>query len=106
MLELQSQPTPKGSQPLSKNEICDQVLDRRSGYLKGLGWGPKPKAHRTTSASSSSTFYLQSTQTEIELQVKLNEALELIEVQDRNHQVLASQVERMQKLIKDFTRAQ
>ncbi|KAA0059764.1 uncharacterized protein E6C27_scaffold108G00180 [Cucumis melo var. makuwa] len=74
------------------------VLSRRLGYSKGLGWGPKPKGRRTTSVSSSSTSYPQSIQKEIELQVKLNEALEWIEVQDRNHQVLASQVEQMQKL--------
>ncbi|KAA0061298.1 CACTA en-spm transposon protein [Cucumis melo var. makuwa] len=106
MLELQSQPTPEGNQPLSGHEICDQVLDRRPGYSKGLGWGPKPKVRRTMSASSSSTSCLQSTQKEIELQAKLNEALERIDVQDRIHQALASQVEQMQKLIKDFTRAQ
>ncbi|KAA0048582.1 uncharacterized protein E5676_scaffold236G00180 [Cucumis melo var. makuwa] len=93
-------------QPLSKDEICDQVLDRQLGYSKGLGWGPKPKAHRTTSASSSLTSCPQSTQKDIELQTKLNEALEQIDVQDRNHQALASQVERMQKLIEDFIRAQ
>ncbi|KAA0038746.1 CACTA en-spm transposon protein [Cucumis melo var. makuwa] len=37
MLELQSQPTPEGSQPLSEDEICDQVLGRRPSYSKGLG---------------------------------------------------------------------
>ncbi|KAA0025195.1 CACTA en-spm transposon protein [Cucumis melo var. makuwa] len=78
MLELQSQPIPEGSQPLSEDEICDQVLGRQPGYSKGLDWRPKPKARRTMSAS----------------------------MQDRNHQVLASQVERMQKLTEDFTRAQ
>ncbi|TYK05628.1 CACTA en-spm transposon protein [Cucumis melo var. makuwa] len=61
MLELQSQPTPEGSQPLSEDEICDQVLGRRPRYSKGLGWGPKPKARRTASASSSSTSCSQST---------------------------------------------
>uniref|UniRef100_A0A9I9E8I5 CACTA en-spm transposon protein n=1 Tax=Cucumis melo TaxID=3656 RepID=A0A9I9E8I5_CUCME len=55
MLELQSQPTLEGSQPFSEDEICDQVLGRRPGYSKGLGWGPKPKARRTASASNSST---------------------------------------------------
>ncbi|KAA0043334.1 CACTA en-spm transposon protein [Cucumis melo var. makuwa] len=95
MLELQSQPTLESSQPLSEDEICDQVLGRRLGYSKGLGWGPKPKARRTVSASISSTSCLQSTEKEIELQVKLHEALERIEVQDRNHQALASQVESM-----------
>ncbi|KAA0056994.1 CACTA en-spm transposon protein [Cucumis melo var. makuwa] len=106
MLELQSQPTPEGSQPLSEDEICDQVLGRRPGYSKGLGWGPKPKARRTASASSSSTSCSQSTQKEIELQAKLHEALERIEVQDRNHQALASQVEAMKKMIEDLTHAQ
>ncbi|KAA0041902.1 CACTA en-spm transposon protein [Cucumis melo var. makuwa] len=106
MLELQSQPTPEGSQPLFEDEICDQVLGRRPGYSKGLGWGPKPKARRTASASSSSTSSSQSTQKEIELQAKLHEALEWIEVQDRNHQALASQVEAMKKMIEDLTRAQ
>ncbi|XP_050942276.1 uncharacterized protein LOC127149923 [Cucumis melo] len=106
MLELQSQPTPEGSQPLSEDEICDQVLGRRPGYSKRLGWGPKPKARRTASASSSSTSCSQSTQKEIELQAKLHEALERIEVQDRNHQALASQVEAMKKMIEDLTRAQ
>ncbi|TYK08940.1 CACTA en-spm transposon protein [Cucumis melo var. makuwa] len=106
MLELQSQPTPEGSQPLSEDEICDQVLGRRPDYSKGLGWGPKPKARRTASASSSSTSCSQSTQKEIELQAKLHEALKWIEVQDRNHQALASQVEAMKKMIEDLTRAQ
>ncbi|KAA0049657.1 zinc finger protein ZPR1-like protein [Cucumis melo var. makuwa] len=67
-----------GSQPLSEDEICDQVLGRRPDYSKGLGWGPKPKARRTASAS----------------------------IQDRNHQALASQVEAMKKMIEDLTRAQ
>ncbi|TYK11183.1 CACTA en-spm transposon protein [Cucumis melo var. makuwa] len=106
MLKLQSQPTLKGSQPLSEDEICDQVLGRRPCYSKGLGWGPKPKARRTTSASSSSTSCSQSTKKEIELQAKLNETLERIDVQDRNHQVLASQVETMKKMIEEFIRAQ
>ncbi|KAA0065781.1 CACTA en-spm transposon protein [Cucumis melo var. makuwa] len=106
MLELQSQPTLEGSQPLSEDEICDQVLGRRPGYSKGLGWGPKSKARRTASASSSSTSCSQSTEKEIELQAKLHEALERIEVQDRNHQALASQVESMKKMIEELTRAQ
>ncbi|KAA0060388.1 CACTA en-spm transposon protein [Cucumis melo var. makuwa] len=106
MLELQSQPTLEGSQPLSSDEICDQVLGRRPCYSKCLGWGPKSKVRKMTSASSSSTSCSQSTQKEIELQVKLNAALEWIEVQDRNHQALASHMERMQKLIEHFIRAQ
>ncbi|KAA0033763.1 CACTA en-spm transposon protein [Cucumis melo var. makuwa] len=106
ILELQSQPTPEGSQPVSEDEICDQVLSRRPGYSKGPGWGPKPKARRTASASSSSISCLQSTEKEIELQAKILEALERIEVQDRNHQALASQVESIKKMIEELARAQ
>ncbi|KAA0054862.1 zinc finger protein ZPR1-like protein [Cucumis melo var. makuwa] len=106
ILKLQSQPTPEGSQPLSEDEICDQVLGRRPSYSKGLGWGPKLKAHKTVSASSSLTSCSQSTEKEIELQAKLHEVLERIEVQDRNHQALASQVESMKKMIEELTCAQ
>ena len=28
---------------LSPDEICDRVLGTRYGYIKGLGYGPKPK---------------------------------------------------------------
>uniref|UniRef100_A0A9I9ECR9 CACTA en-spm transposon protein n=2 Tax=Cucumis melo TaxID=3656 RepID=A0A9I9ECR9_CUCME len=86
-------------QTLGENTLrSSRATSRCSRPLKSFG---------TTSASSSSTSCLQSTQTvEIELQAKLNETLERIEVQDKNHQALVSQVERMQKLIEDLTRAQ
>ncbi|KAA0059529.1 uncharacterized protein E6C27_scaffold518G00410 [Cucumis melo var. makuwa] len=50
----------EGSQPLSKDEMCDQVLGRRPDYSKGLGWGPKPKACKTMIASDSTTSCSQS----------------------------------------------
>ncbi|KAA0036895.1 CACTA en-spm transposon protein [Cucumis melo var. makuwa] len=37
MLELQSQPTSKGTQLLFEDEICETILGRRLGYSKGLG---------------------------------------------------------------------
>ncbi|TYK30898.1 CACTA en-spm transposon protein [Cucumis melo var. makuwa] len=78
--ETHSQPTAEGSQPLSENEICDQVLGRRPAYSKGLGWGPKSKAHKTMSASSSTTSCSQSaTEREIQIQAKLDQALEQID---------------------------
>ncbi|KAA0053998.1 CACTA en-spm transposon protein [Cucumis melo var. makuwa] len=106
MLELQSQLPPEDSRLLSGDEICDLVLGRRPGYLKGFGWGPKPKVCKTMSASSSTTSCPQSTEKEIELQAKLNEALEQIEVQYRNYQALSSKVQQMRKLIQDLTQAQ
>ncbi|TYK08467.1 CACTA en-spm transposon protein [Cucumis melo var. makuwa] len=91
-----SQPTHEDSQPLSEDEIYDQVLGKRSCYSKGLGWGPKSKAHKTTSASSSTTSCSQSaTKREIQIQVILDQALERIELQDRNYQALASEMEQM-----------
>ncbi|KAA0050562.1 uncharacterized protein E5676_scaffold945G00180 [Cucumis melo var. makuwa] len=68
-----------GSQPLSRDEIFDQVLGRRPDYSK---------------------------EREIQIQVKLDQALERIELQDRNYQALASEMEQMRKLIQDMTRAQ
>ncbi|KAA0052038.1 CACTA en-spm transposon protein [Cucumis melo var. makuwa] len=52
--------------------IVSQVAeDAQSNYSKGLGWGPKLKACKTTSASSSTTSCLQST-VELQLQAKLD----------------------------------
>ena len=54
MLELQSQPTLKGSQPLSMDEICETFLGRRSSYSKGLSCGLKLKSRKGDSSASSS----------------------------------------------------
>ncbi|KAA0050096.1 CACTA en-spm transposon protein [Cucumis melo var. makuwa] len=89
MLELQSQPTPKGTQPLPENEICQTVLGRRPGYSKDLGWEPKPKAQKTASASSSTTSCSQST-VELQLRAALDQAMQQIEEHTRNYDVLAS----------------
>ncbi|KAA0043869.1 CACTA en-spm transposon protein [Cucumis melo var. makuwa] len=66
MLELQSQSTLKGSQPLSGDEICETVLGRQLSYSKGLGWGPKLKACKMMSASS---FTMSCPQSIVELQL-------------------------------------
>ncbi|KAA0042378.1 CACTA en-spm transposon protein [Cucumis melo var. makuwa] len=105
MLELQFQPTLEGSQPLFGDEICETVLDRRSSYSKGLGWGPKPKSFKTTGVSRSTTSCPQST-IELQLQVKFDQAMQQIEEQTRNHKPLVSEAERIQKLIEDMTRVQ
>ncbi|KAA0051366.1 CACTA en-spm transposon protein [Cucumis melo var. makuwa] len=98
-------PTLESSQPLFRDEICETVLGRQPSYSKGLGWGPKLKACKTTSLSSSTTSYPQST-VELQLQAKLDQAMQRIEEHTRNHKVLVSEVEQMRKLIKDITRAQ
>ncbi|KAF9611902.1 hypothetical protein IFM89_036685 [Coptis chinensis] len=42
MVELQNQPTPEGSNPLTEEEIFDEVLGVRPGYKHGLGHGEAP----------------------------------------------------------------
>ncbi|KAA0045544.1 zinc finger protein ZPR1-like protein [Cucumis melo var. makuwa] len=69
---------PEGSQPLSGDEIYEMVLGRRPGYSKGLDWGPKPKACKTTNASSSITSCPQST-VELQLQAKFDQVMQQIE---------------------------
>ncbi|KAK8488272.1 hypothetical protein V6N11_066211 [Hibiscus sabdariffa] len=43
MVELQSTPVEEGSEPKTTDDIVDEVLGTRSGYIPGLGYGPKPK---------------------------------------------------------------
>ncbi|TYK27663.1 uncharacterized protein E5676_scaffold93G00270 [Cucumis melo var. makuwa] len=62
MLELQSQPTLEGTQPLARDEICETMLDRQLGYSKGLGWRSNSKGRKTTSSSRPTTSYSQSTE--------------------------------------------
>ncbi|KAA0043347.1 cytochrome P450 CYP82D47-like [Cucumis melo var. makuwa] len=89
--KLQSQPTPKGSQLLSGDEIYKTILGRRSSYSKGLGWGPKPKS-RKSSASSSLTSCSQSR--------KVEEAKVLIEQQRIEHQKAKRRIEEKRRTSK------
>ncbi|XP_039022926.1 uncharacterized protein LOC120155438 [Hibiscus syriacus] len=43
MVELQSTPTEEGAEPKNIDDIMDEVLGTRSGYIQGLRYGPKPK---------------------------------------------------------------
>uniref|UniRef100_A0A1S3BH46 CACTA en-spm transposon protein n=1 Tax=Cucumis melo TaxID=3656 RepID=A0A1S3BH46_CUCME len=95
--DVHSQPTLEGNQPLSGDEIYETMLDRRSGNSKGLGWGPKPKACKMTSASSSMTSCPQSI-IELQLQAKFDQAMQQIEEQTRNHEAK----ERKEKALHDF----
>ena len=40
------------SERLSEAEICDKVLGKRSGFVKGLGFGPRPKSSKSTTQPS------------------------------------------------------
>ncbi|KAA0061639.1 uncharacterized protein E5676_scaffold1465G00220 [Cucumis melo var. makuwa] len=76
-----------------------------TGLLKSLGWGPKPKACKMVDASSSMTSCSKST-VDFQLWDALDQAMQWIEEQTRNHDGLTSEVERMLKLIEDMSRAQ
>ena len=41
MLQLQHQPVVDGAIPMIEAEIYDKALGQRSGYVKGLSFGPK-----------------------------------------------------------------
>ena len=45
MVELQSIPVEEGTEPKSIDNIVDEVLGTRSGYIKGIGYGPKPSSN-------------------------------------------------------------
>ena len=65
MLELQCQPVADGAIPMTEAEICEKVLGKRSGYVKGLGFGPKPVSFSKSRCLSS--------EHEVELKNKLVE---------------------------------
>ncbi|TYJ99784.1 uncharacterized protein E5676_scaffold896G00240 [Cucumis melo var. makuwa] len=46
MVELKTTSSQEGREPLLEREICDRVLVKRSGHVKGQGWGPRPKNAR------------------------------------------------------------
>ncbi|KAE8666860.1 hypothetical protein F3Y22_tig00112488pilonHSYRG00026 [Hibiscus syriacus] len=43
MVELQSTPAEEGAEPKNIDDIMDEVLGTRPGYILGLAYGPKPK---------------------------------------------------------------
>ena len=49
MERIISEETVEGSQPPTELEITQRVLGTRSGYIKGMGYGPKPAASSRSS---------------------------------------------------------
>ena len=78
MVEMQSQPTPEGSTPLTPDEICEKVLGVKPCYVCGLGYGEIPIS------SSSSTRYTRS---------EVEEAKKRAEDAERQAHELAQQVQ-------------
>ena len=86
MLELQCQPIAEGAVAMTEAEICEKVLGQKSGYVKGLGFGPKPISFSKSKPSSS--------EREIELEHRLIETQLLVETQ----QQLETQQDRIDQL--------
>ncbi|RVW85213.1 hypothetical protein CK203_046640 [Vitis vinifera] len=94
MLELQKQPVPEGGQALKEAEICVQVLGSRSGYIKGLGHGPRPP-----SSSSKSTH---KSHREIELENELKATRELLQSQETRIQHQQSQIAQLASFVSEM----
>ncbi|TXG66611.1 hypothetical protein EZV62_007886 [Acer yangbiense] len=81
---------------VTQREICDQVLGKRPGYVKGLGFGPKPTSMRATPTEEANKLQdiiitqqeeLGSQQEQLEVQQKkLEEQEEKLVEQDRKIQ--------------------
>ena len=61
---------------MTKAEICENVLGHRSGYVKGLGFGPK--------TAFAFKYGQTSSQHEVELENRLYETQVLVEAQQNN----------------------
>ena len=95
MLELQNQPMTEGGQALTEAEICVQVLGSRSGYVKGLGHGPRPPP------SSSRSRHAKSHR-EIELENELKATRELIQSQETLIQHQQSQIDQLASFVSEM----
>ena len=91
MLELQHQPISEGVMAMTEAEICENVLGHRSGYVKGLGFGPKP----------ASTFKSRhtSSQRKVELENRLSETQALMEAQQKQLDTQHERIEHLKTLL-------
>ena len=66
MVKLQSIPVEEETEPKSIDNIMDEVLGTRSGYIKGLGYGPKPSSSRSKANPVDLEKSLKKTQDELQ----------------------------------------
>ena len=101
MLELQSQPIPEGGTMLNPDQICDLVLGTRSGYIRGLGHGPKP--HTSAKSSQRATLDAQEAiRRADEAERVQHELLERVEVQNQKIQSQNQMIESQQTQIEEM----
>ncbi|KAK9043089.1 hypothetical protein V6N11_071440 [Hibiscus sabdariffa] len=85
MVELQSTPVEEGAEPKTIDNIVDEVLGTRSGYIPGLGYGPKPKKN-----SSANT---------IDLEKSLKNKEDELKVYKSNFEMIQTQMEAMRSAL-------
>ena len=91
MLELQRQPIAEGAVAMTEAEICERVLGQKSGYVKGLGFGPKPISFSKSIPSSS--------EREIELEHRLVETQLLVETQQQQLETQQDRIDQLEALV-------
>ncbi|RVW51303.1 hypothetical protein CK203_075479 [Vitis vinifera] len=91
MLELQRQPIAEGAVAMTEAEICERVLGQKSGYVKGLGFGPKPISFSKSRPSSS--------EREIELEHRLVETQLLVETQQQQLETQQDRIDQLEALV-------
>ncbi|KAL6335763.1 hypothetical protein AAG906_039526 [Vitis piasezkii] len=91
MLELQRQPIVEGVVAMTEAEICERVLGQKSGYVKGLGFGPKPISFSKSRPSSS--------EREIELEHRLVETQLLVETQQQQLETQQDRIDQLEALV-------
>ncbi|KAK8519369.1 hypothetical protein V6N12_025408 [Hibiscus sabdariffa] len=85
MVELQSTSVEEGTEPKTIDNIVDEVLGTRSGYIPGLGYGPKPKKN-----SSANT---------IDLEKSLKNKEDELNVYKSNFEMIQTQMEAMRSAL-------
>ncbi|KAK3230394.1 hypothetical protein Dsin_002275 [Dipteronia sinensis] len=63
MIALQTKSVEDGSL-ISDEDICEKVLGKRSGYVKGLGFGPRPKSFKYGASTQVNTNLKQKVEIE------------------------------------------
>ncbi|GMJ03919.1 hypothetical protein HRI_004061100 [Hibiscus trionum] len=86
MVELQSTPVEEGAEPKSTDDIVDEVLSTRLGYIPGLGYGPKPNKKN----SSANT---------INLEKRLKNKEEELNVYKSNFETIQTQMEAVRSVL-------
>ena len=98
MLQLQHQPIEDGAIPMTEAEICEKVLGQRSGYVKGLGFGPKPVSFSKSRCLSS--------EHEVELGNKLIETQLLVETQQQQLKTQQDRIDELEASIRNQNQQQ